>query len=571
MDFTKRLCHFLIILGLCAMVFIGYKLIQPFISTMDYILQFVFLVSALILICCKDTSNKNTENHSTREAPSAVQNTTVTQRQNNREKENLTAKPKHTSLAIPTAKVNGTKRLTRFQRDFLSTAPGKLRNRGNIGSKTAVSEAVRENIKLIENDLKVKESSLLDEMQGYLTEGEVDKITNSSRKDQAHYFAAIIEEYDDSTFLSVLDILNKSSFGHISSELKKSFDKHLPTQLPSSFCVICRIQSEVDIKSLRCELIKEELLSKNLKDMINDCKTSKGHQNILWQELFFHLKSMQPKQKIAEKFISIFKNASHGSISSYLSNHGLTCYDCTCHRKSSIETDNFRAMSSLTSSDESNTSPIPIPLERHLHSSSNEEGAETTTIRSKNKPKPVVPLNRSKFPSRTKNGLKVKTKPGRGPASTAFQQSTENSEASTTSLDSCSGLHPVYMSEIPSTRNGIHHQQPSRPVKRAMNSENRQREETAELLSISGSEDCTSDTLLKTPFETEECLRKRRCQRVDALSALPFISESDVNSDGEVVKNCFSPVIKIFVDNSGDIVPKAFAKTHKYKNESQIF
>lgn len=104
-----------------------------------------------------------------------------------------------------------------------------------------------------------------------------------------------------------------------------------------------------------------------------------------------------------------------------------------------------------------------------------------------------------------------------------------------------------------------------------MNSENRQREETAELLSISGSEDCTSDTLLKTPFETEECLRKRRCQRVDALSALPFISESDVNSDGEVVKNCFSPVIKIFVDNSGDIVPKAFAKTHKYKNESQIF
>lgn len=260
-----------------------------------------------------------------------------------------------------------------------------------------MSEAVRENIKLIENDLKVKESSLLDEMQGYLTEGEVDKITNSSRKDQAHYFAAIIEEYDDSTFLSVLDILNKSSFGHISSELKKSFDKHLPTQLPSRFCVICRIQSEVDIKSLRCELIKEELLSKNLKDMINDCKTSKGHQNTLWQELFFHLKSMQPKQKIAEKFISLFKNANHGSISSYLSIHGLTCYDCTCHRKSSIETDNFRATSSLTSSDESNTSSIPIHRERLcyqdvVHSSSSEEGAKTTTMRSKNQPKPVVPV-----------------------------------------------------------------------------------------------------------------------------------------------------------------------------------
>lgn len=63
------------------------------------------------------------------------------------------------------------------------------------------------------------------------------------------------------------------------------------------------------------------------------------------------------------------------------------------------------------------------------------------------------------------------------------------------------------MSEIPSTRNGIHHLQPSRPVKRSMNPENGQREETAELLSISGSEDCTSDTLLKTPYGTEECLR----------------------------------------------------------------
>lgn len=54
--------------------------------------------------------------------------------------------------------------------------------------KTAVSEAVRENIDLIENDLKVKESSLLDEMQGYLSEEDVIKITRSSRKDQAHFF-----------------------------------------------------------------------------------------------------------------------------------------------------------------------------------------------------------------------------------------------------------------------------------------------------------------------------------------------------------------------------------------------
>lgn len=497
---------------------------------MEYILQFVFLIGALISIRYKDINNRNSENHNTRDDSNAVP------RQNNSKRESLAAKPKHPTVAIPTAKVNGTKRNPRLQRDFLSTAQGIMRNRGNIGLNTAVSNAVKENIKLIENDLKVKESSLLDEMQGYLTEGEVDKITKSSRKDQAHYFAAIIEEYDDSTFLSVLDILNKSSFGHISSELKKSFEKHLPTQIPNSVCVICRIQSEVDIKSLRCELIKEELLSKKLKDLINDCKTSKGHQNALWQELFFHLKSMQPKQTFAKKFINTFKEANHRSIFSDLSIHGLPCYDCTCRRKSRIETDYIRATSSLTvdTSDESNTSSIPIHrnwLKDDVHSSSSEEGAKPT--RSKNKPhQPVVPLTRSKFPRRTKNGSKVKTKPGRGPAQAAFQQPTENSEPSTTSLDSYSGLNPVHMSETPSTRNGIHHQQ-HRPAKRSMNPENRQGTETAGLLSFSGSEDGTSETLLKTPYETEECVRKR--PRV--LSVRPCVSDSDINSDGEALKN----------------------------------
>lgn len=467
---------------------------------MEYILQFVFLIGALISIRYKDINNRNSENHNTRDDSNAVP------RQNNSKRESLAAKPKHPTVAIPTAKVNGTKRNPRLQRDFLSTAQGKMRNRGNIGLNTAVSNAVKENIKLIENDLKVKESSLLDEMQGYLTEGEVDKITKSSRKDQAHYFAAIIEEYDDSTFLSVLDILNKSSFGHISSELKKSFEKHLPTQIPNSVCVICRIQSEVDIKSLRCELIKEELLSKKLKDLINDCKTSKGHQSVLWKELFFNLKSMQPKEKFAEKFRNIFKEANHRGIYSYLSTHGLPSYDCTCLRKSSIETDYVRATSSLTveTSDESNTSSIPIHQEPHwfkddLRSSSSEEGAKPTTMRNKNKPhQPVVPLTRFKCHPRTKNGSKVKTKSGRGPAPTAFQQSTENSDASTTSLDSCSGLHIVHISEIPSTRNGIHHQQHRPAAKRSMNPENRQGTETAGL----GSEDDTSDTLLKTPYET---------------------------------------------------------------------
>lgn len=123
------------------------------------------------------------------------------------------------------------------------------------------------------------------------------------------------------------------------------------------------------------------------------------------------------------------------------------------------------------------------------------------------------------------------------------------------------------MSEIPSTRNGIHHQQ-HRPAKRSMNPENIQGTETAGLLSISGSEDGTSDTLLKTPYETEESLRKR--PRV--FSVQQYISESDVNSDGEAMKDYFLPGINASnFKNSGDLVPIGFAKTHKTTKESQIY
>lgn len=116
------------------------------------------------------------------------------------------------------------------------------------------------------------------------------------------------------------------------------------------------------------------------------------------------------------------------------------------------------------------------------------------------------------------------------------------------------------MSEIPSTRNDIHHQQ-HRPV-------NIQGTETAGLLSISGSEDGTSDTLLKTPYKKEECLQ----QRPRVLSVRPYISDSDINSDGEAMKNYVFPDINASnFNNSGDFVPKGFAKTHKTTNESQIY
>lgn len=125
------------------------------------------------------------------------------------------------------------------------------------------------------------------------------------------------------------------------------------------------------------------------------------------------------------------------------------------------------------------------------------------------------------------------------------------------------------MSEISSTRNGIHHQQ-RRPVKLAMNLENRTRTETADLPSVCELEDDTSDTMLKTPYETGEC--QQNSLRADAFSALPLLSDSDINSEGESMKNyifLFSNTSN--VDSSGDILPIAFAKIHKYKNESQIF
>lgn len=252
-----------------------------------------------------------------------------------------------------------------------------------------MSEAVRENIELIENDLDFKFSTLFDEMNGYLSEEDIININRSSRKDQAHLFAEIIEDYDGNTFLDVLNILKKTSFGHISTALKKSYKKYLLTLLPTTLCPICRIQSEVDIKSLRCGLIKEGLLPKGLRKDMNNCQASRGHQNALWQELFHHLKMMQPKQEIAKTFINILQNAKHGTIFSYLHMNDLPNYICTCDRMSSIETDNFGATSSLTVSDESTTSSLetrhdPEWYKDAVHSSSSDDRSKPTKTRSKN-------------------------------------------------------------------------------------------------------------------------------------------------------------------------------------------
>lgn len=254
-----------------------------------------------------------------------------------------------------------------------------------------MSEAVRENIELIEHDLTVTFSNLIDEMNEYLSEEDIININRSSRKDQAHLFAEIIEDYDDKTFLTVLNVLNKTSFGHISTALKKSYERFLPTQLSNTLCSICRIQSDINIKSLRCGLIKEGFLPKGLRKDINNCQASRGHQNALWQELFHHLKMLQPKQEIAKQFINILKNTKHGSVFSCLPMNGLSNYNCTCDKMSSIETDSFGGTSSLTAGDESNTSsreirPAPYWYKDAVHSSSSDSRSKPTKTRSKKKP-----------------------------------------------------------------------------------------------------------------------------------------------------------------------------------------
>lgn len=61
-----------------------------------------------------------------------MQNAIITQTQNQNEKASPTTNPRQQTVAIQTAKVNDTNKNPRLQRDFLSTAQGKMRNPGII-------------------------------------------------------------------------------------------------------------------------------------------------------------------------------------------------------------------------------------------------------------------------------------------------------------------------------------------------------------------------------------------------------------------------------------------------------
>ena len=137
----------------------------------------------------------------------------------------------------------------------------------------------------------------------------------------------------------------------------KSYQKFKPSESRSSSCPICRIQSMVDIKTIRSGLIEKNLLHHSLYKDINKATAGEGHQNALWQALFYHLKSLKPKEEVATKFINVFDIPKHKSLHSFLLKNNLHNFDCTCSKRPHLETDHVRPPITLSnSSEESNTS-----------------------------------------------------------------------------------------------------------------------------------------------------------------------------------------------------------------------
>lgn len=208
-------------------------------------------------------------------------------------------------------------------------------NNKNTDNKNAVSESVRQNILLIESDLMVSESNLIDELQtyGYLSEEEANKMKSRNRSDQAHLFAEILEVLDEWNFLQVVEILSRCSFGHIAHSLKESYEHFRMTQVLAVtshlICPICRLRYEVDIKDLRCVLKKEELLPYSLYIDINGCLAGKGHQYYLWKRLLNHLKSFE-NDSVENRFIKIFDTPRHQGLYECFIQKFPTHFECSC-------------------------------------------------------------------------------------------------------------------------------------------------------------------------------------------------------------------------------------------------
>lgn len=201
-----------------------------------------------------------------------------------------------------------------------------------------MSESVRENIHLIETDLIVSESNLIDELQinGYLCEDELKSLKKRSRTDQAHIFAQKLEVMDDESFLEVVDILKKCSFEHIASALKSSYnvskcEAKLQSETQHLFCPICRLKSEVDIKELRSDLKKEDLLPFKLYRDINEFCAPKGHQDEFWKELFYHFKTCG-QRSVETRFLKMLNTPKFRGLYKCFQQSSPTHFECGCNK-----------------------------------------------------------------------------------------------------------------------------------------------------------------------------------------------------------------------------------------------
>lgn len=207
-----------------------------------------------------------------------------------------------------------------------------------LSIKTAVSESVRANIHLIETDLIVSESNLIDELQinRYLSEDDLESLKKRNRTDQAHSFAQRLENMDDESFIEVVQILEKCGFGHIASELTSSHnvakcEPKLQSETQHLFCPICRLKSEVDIKELRSDLKKEDLLPSKLYRDINESCAPKGQQDELWKELFYHFKSCG-QCFVETRFVEILNTPKHRGLYKCFQLNLPTNFECGCDK-----------------------------------------------------------------------------------------------------------------------------------------------------------------------------------------------------------------------------------------------
>lgn len=199
---------------------------------------------------------------------------------------------------------------------------------------------MRQNIHLIENDLVVSESSLLDELQinGYISEEDAKTLKDRNRTDQAHIFAQMLEVMDDESFFDVVRILKECSFEHIASALKLSYSvfkyeaAYIPSEEKHSICPICRLKREVDIKEMRSDLKKEDLLSYKLYRDINECCSPKGQQDRLWKDLFYYLRFCR-QIYVETRFVKMLNTPKHRGLFQCFQQNYPTHFKCVCHKQ----------------------------------------------------------------------------------------------------------------------------------------------------------------------------------------------------------------------------------------------